>query len=174
VVRSPAKCHANQICKSCDPLPGVILFFPGSGIAQDSRARVRSQPQPVNKKLPSYPPMARAACAQGSVAVLVEIDTTGKVTATDVLYGHPLLRRVAGDSAHEWTFDGSEEELGQRREVIRFSFRILPFEVSEKKLKPIWRTPTDVEIRVHPSEPSCDDCSEKRRLELRRGGCPEP
>ena len=151
----------------------VIVFLSANGIAQDSKARLPSQPQPVIKKLPSYPPIARAACAQGSVAVLVEIDTTGKVTATDVLYGHALLRRVAGDSAHDWTFDGSKEELGQRREVIRFSFRIMPFEVSEKNLKPIWKTPTDVEIRVHPSEPSCDDCSEKRRRKLRRGGCPE-
>jgi len=151
---------------------GVILLFAGSGNGQEPKPRLPSQPQPATKKLPSYPPIARAACAQGSVAVLVEIDTTGKVAATDVLYGHPLLRRVAEASAHEWTFDASTEELGQRREVIRFVFQILPFEVPEKKLKPIWTTAMDVEIRVHPLEPSCDDCTEKHRRELRRGGCP--
>jgi Gram-negative bacterial TonB protein C-terminal len=150
---------------------GIVLIFAGSENAQKPLPRL-PQPLPLTKKLPSYPPIARAACAQDSVAVLVDIDSTGKVTATDVVYGHPLLRRVAEASAHEWTFDASKEELGQRREVIRFTFKILPFEVSEKKLKPVWATATDVEIRVHPSEPSCDDCSEKRRRELRRGGCP--
>jgi len=150
----------------------VNLMFTRSGNGQEPKPRLPLQPQPVTKKLPSYPPIARAACAQGSVAVLVEIDTTGKVTATDVLYGHPLLRRVAEASAHEWTFDASKEELGQRREVIRFVFQILPFEVPEKKLKPVWATAMDVQIRVHPSEPSCDDCTEKHRRELRRGGCP--
>jgi TonB family protein len=150
-----------------------MLLFVVNGNAQDSTTRLPSQPQSVTNKLPSYPPIARAACVQGTVAVLVQIDPIGKISATDVLYGHPLLRRVASDAAHEWTFDGSKEEFGQRREVIRFSFRILPFEVSEKNLKPIWRTKTEVEIRVHPSEPSCDDCSERRRRELRRGGFPE-
>jgi TonB family protein len=152
---------------------GIVLLFASSGKAQEPISRLPAQPQPVMKKLPPYPPIARAACAQGSVAVLVEIDSNGKVTGTSALYGHALFRRTAEASAHEWTFDASTKELGQRREVIRFVFRILPFDVPEKKLKPVWATSTDVEIRVHPSEPSCDDCSEKRRRELRRGGCPE-
>ena len=104
---------------------GVILLFAGSGNGQEPKPRIPSQPQPVTKKLPSYPPIARAACAQGSVAVLVEIDTTGKVAATDVLYGHPLLRRVAEASAHEWTFDASKEELGEHSDFWLQSLRML-------------------------------------------------
>jgi hypothetical protein len=96
----------------------------------------------------------------------------GKVIEADVLYGHPLLWRTAGDAARGWTFDPAEEGSGLRREVLRFVFRILPFEVPEKKLKAVWSSRTDIEIRAHPSEPSCDDCSEKRRRQLRRGGCP--
>ncbi|PYS69063.1 MAG: hypothetical protein DMF69_18160 [Acidobacteria bacterium] len=150
---------------------GIILLIAGNGKGQESMARLPAQPQPVTKKLPRYPPIARAACVQGSVAVLVDIDSNGKVTGTSLLYGHALLRRSAEASALEWIFGASKEELGQRREVIRFVFQILPFEVPEKKLKPVWSTATDVEIRVHPSEPSCTHCSEKRRRELRRGGC---
>lgn len=116
----------------------VILLLAASANAQEPKPRLPPQPQPITKKLPLYPPIARAACAQGSVAVLVAIDTTGKVTATDVLYGHPLLRRAAEGAAHQWIFDASKEELGQRREVIRFVFQVLPFEVPEKKLKPVW------------------------------------
>jgi hypothetical protein len=106
-----------------------------------------------------------------SVALLVEIDSIGTLTGTNVLYGHALLMRVAEAALREWIF-ASNENLGQRREVIRFVFHVLPFEISAKKLKPVWVAATDVEIRAHPSEPSCDDCSEKRRRELRRGGCP--
>jgi hypothetical protein len=104
--------------------------------------------------------------------VIVDVDTRGKVIEADVLYGHPLLWRAAVDAARGWTFDAAEEGAGVRREVLRFVFRILPFEVPEKKLKAVWSSRTDVEIRAHPSEPSCEDCSEKRRRQLRRGGCP--
>jgi len=151
---------------------GIVLWTISAAVAQSPMPRLRLKPQPVSTKLPTYPPIARAACAQGTVAVLVEIDWKGKVTSTDVLYGHPLLTRIAETTARDWTFDTSKEDLGSRREVIRFLFEIAPFEVSEKELKPIWKTPTDVQIRVHPPEPICDDCSEKRRKELRRGGCP--
>jgi TonB family protein len=125
----------------------------------------------VTTEIPRYPPIARAACIQGAVAVLVNVDSTGKVTATDTLYGHPLLRRSAEVAAQAWTFGSSKDESSARREVIRFVFHILPFETPEKKLKPVWSGNTDVEIKAHPAEPSCDDCSEKRRRQLRHGGC---
>jgi hypothetical protein len=151
---------------------GIVLWTISAAVAQNPMPRLRLKPQPVSTKMPTYPPIARAACAQGAVAVLVEIDWKGKVTSTDVLYGHPLLTPIAETIARDWTFDVSEEGSGLRREVIRFLFEIAPFEVSAIELKPIWKTPTDVQIRVHPSEPSCDDCTEERRNELRKGGCP--
>ena len=151
---------------------GIILLSTIVGIAQSQMTRLPSKPNPVTTKLPAYPSIARAACAQGTVAVLVEVDSNGKVTSSDILYGHPLLARTAEAVAQDWVFGKSSEELGARREVIRFVFQILPFEVSAKKLKPIWMTTTDVQIRAHPPEPICDDCSEKRRRELRHGGCP--
>lgn len=162
----------NKILNRISSLIATVLIVGGASIAQQPTTRPQSQPQAVTRKLPPYPPIARAACAQGSVAVLVDIELNGNVTATDVLYGHTLLRGTAEATARNWTFDVNKKEAGQRREVIRFSFQILPFEVSEKKLKPVWVTATDVEIRVHPLEPSCDHCDENRLRQLRRGGCP--
>ena len=130
------------------------------------------RPQPLTTELPKYPPIARATCTQGAVGVLVNVDSTGNVTATDILYGHPLLRRSAEGAARAWTFDASKDDSSGRREVVRFVFHILSFETPQKKLKALWSSNTDVEIRSHPMEPSCDDCTEKRRRELRRGGCP--
>jgi len=151
---------------------GIMLLSGSSGPALQAPKRLPPRPKPVTAVPPSYPPIARATCAQGTVAVIVDVDSMGKVVETDVLYGHPLLLAAAVTAARGWAFDAAQGTSEWRREVLRFGFRILPFEVSEKKLKPVWGGPNDVEIRVHPLEPSCDDCTEKRRRQLRRGGCP--
>ncbi len=150
----------------------TILTSANAGLTVQGPKRLPSQPQPHTTVLPTYPPIARAACLQGPIAVVVDVDSMGKVVETDALYGHPLLRRAAENAARGWTFEAAEEGSGLRREVLRFVFRILPFEVSEKKLKAVWSSRTEVEIRTHPSEPSCTHCDEKRRRQLRRGGCP--
>lgn len=147
----------------------VLCAIAGRGF--QAPARFPAQPQSVTREIPRYPPIARAACIQGAVAVLVNVDSTGKVTATDTLYGHPLLRRSAEEAASAWTFGSSKDESSVRREVLRFVFHILPFETPAKKLKPVWSGDADVEIKAYPAEPSCDDCSEKRRRQLRHGGC---
>jgi TonB family protein len=147
----------------------VLCAIAGRGFQAPTRFPI--QPQLVTKEIPKYPPIARAACIQGAIAVLVNVDSTGKVTAIDILYGHPLLRRSAEGAARAWTFDSSKDESNARRDFLRFVFHILPFETPEKRLKPVWSGNTDVEIKSHPAEPSCDDCSEKRRRQLRHGGC---
>lgn len=149
----------------------VVILASIASLAFQGPPRFPLRPQPLTTEIPKYPPIARATCTQGAVAVVVDVDKTGKVTATDILYGHPLLRRTAEAAARAWTFDASKDDSSARREVIRFVFHILPFETPEKKLKPILSGNTDVEIRSHPMEPSCDDCSEKRRRQLRHGGC---
>jgi TonB family protein len=151
---------------------GVVVSSMISVLPQNPLPQLPAKPKLVSTMLPKYPAIARAACAQGTVAILVEVDSEGKVKSTDTLYGHPLLKKIAETAAGDWRFEPTAENRGPRREVIRFAFQILPFEVSEKKLRPVWVTETEVQIRVHPFEPSCDDCSEKRRKELRRGGCP--
>src|SRR6185295_3828670 len=133
----------------------VILASIGSAGFQGP-PRFPFRPQPLITEIPKYPPIARATCTQGAVGVLINVDSTGNVTATDILYGHPLLRRSAEAAARAWTFDASKDDPSGRREVVRFVFHILPFETPAKELKPMWFGNTDVEIRSHPMEPSCD------------------
>jgi TonB family protein len=149
----------------------VVVLSSLTSLGFQGLQRFPAKPQPLTTEIPKYPSIARASCTQGAVAVLVTIDSTGKVTTTDILYGPVLLTRSAEEAARAWTFAASKDESGPRREVLRFGFHILPFETPEKKLKPVWLGNTDVEIRVHPAEPSCDDCDEKRRRQLRHGGC---
>ena len=59
---------------------------------------INSKPQPV------YPPIAKAARAQGVVKVQVIVDEEGKVIAAQVVSGHPLLQAAAVKAAREATF----------------------------------------------------------------------
>lgn len=148
---------------------GILLF----GVAfAGPQGDEPNGPAVVSTDLPSYPPLARAACVQGSVGVVVEMGAEGQVIGTDILYGHPLLRSAAEVAAKKWQFAAVNGVVARRRQVLRFTFRILPFEVPDKRLKPSFTRPTDVEIRSHPSEPSCTHCSPRREKELRKGGCP--
>ena len=150
-----------------------ILFAGSYTFAFQGPLRFPPRPKPETRVIPAFPPIARAACIEGTVSVVVDVNSTGRVTNADVLYGHPLLWQTAVEAARNWAYNPESLDVGTRREALRFSFRILPFEVSEKEIKPIWISETEVEIRSYPSEPSCTHCTEKRRRQLRRGGCPK-
>jgi len=53
---------------------------------------------------PDYPPIARAAHAQGTVLVQVLIDYDGKVIAAAIVSGHPLLQAVSVQAARNSVF----------------------------------------------------------------------
>src|SRR5829696_3498097 len=53
---------------------------------------------------PSYPPIARAAHASGTVVVQVLIDENGSVVSAHAVSGHPLLQAVAVGAARQARF----------------------------------------------------------------------
>jgi protein TonB len=53
---------------------------------------------------PAYPPIARAARAEGTVVVRIVIDETGRVISASAVSGHPLLRASAVAAARQWRF----------------------------------------------------------------------
>jgi TonB family protein len=53
---------------------------------------------------PTYPPIARAARASGSVVIQVLIDKEGNVISATAIDGHPLLRAAALDAARRSTY----------------------------------------------------------------------
>jgi TonB family protein len=73
----------------CEPLPGADKV----GKAEINGGGINSKPQPV------YPPIARAARAQGVVKVQVIVDEEGKVIAAQAVSGHPLLQAAAVKAA---------------------------------------------------------------------------
>lgn len=54
----------------------------------------------ISKPAPSYPAIARAARASGTVTVQVLIDETGRVTSARAVSGHPLLQQSAVQAAY--------------------------------------------------------------------------
>lgn len=58
----------------------------------------------VSKPLPAYPPVAKAARAQGTVSVQVVVDEQGRVVSAQAVAGHPLLREAAAAAARQARF----------------------------------------------------------------------
>jgi TonB family protein len=75
--------------EKCKPLPGDVKIENG---------------QVISKPQPAYPPIAKAARAQGSVRVLLIVDEEGKVVAAQAVGGHPLLQLAAVKAAREARF----------------------------------------------------------------------
>ncbi len=58
----------------------------------------------VRRVQPQYPPIAKAAGAQGPVTVQVLIDEQGNVTTARAVSGHPLLQDSSVTAARQWVF----------------------------------------------------------------------
>ena len=58
----------------------------------------------VDRPLPAYPPIARAAHVEGTVRVQIQIDPAGHVVQQTVLSGPAMLVGAATDALAEWTF----------------------------------------------------------------------
>jgi TonB family protein len=79
---------------------GVCLM--DCGDAKGSEAGENGQAIELPK--PSYPPIARAAHAQGTVEVKVLVDTDGNVIAAAAISGHPLLQAASVSAARQARF----------------------------------------------------------------------
>jgi TonB family protein len=58
----------------------------------------------IKKVQPTYPPVAKAAGAQGPVSVGIVINEAGDVESAKAVAGHPLLQQAAVDAAKGWRF----------------------------------------------------------------------
>ena len=58
----------------------------------------------VKKVPPTYPPIAKAAGAEGPVSVQIVVSESGAVESAKAVSGHPLLQAAAVAAAKEWQF----------------------------------------------------------------------
>ncbi len=78
---------------------GAKLIRVSGGVLQGSAIR---------KVQPTYPPIAKAARAQGAVQVQVVISEKGNVIGAKAVSGHPLLKDVSVSAARQWKFKPTE------------------------------------------------------------------
>jgi protein TonB len=100
----------------------AFLSLQPRGNGQGNSARPKPTPQPtpskpktivsggvlngraISKPQPSYPPIAKAAKASGTVTVQVLVSEEGNVISARAVSGHPLLRQAALDAAYQAKF----------------------------------------------------------------------
>ncbi|HEX8160250.1 MAG TPA: energy transducer TonB [Pyrinomonadaceae bacterium] len=100
---------------------GEAVIVKGGGGEQPTRTAVLTGAAPSNviyggglsgkairKVQPSYPPIARAAGAQGEVTVEVVVSEDGGIESAKAVSGHPLLQQAAVDAARQWQFSPTQ------------------------------------------------------------------
>jgi TonB family protein len=103
-------------------LLGAAVVVPVAG--QERHASHFDGPKPAQSVVPDYPPIAVAACVQGTASIVVELDQDGRVTGTDFISGSPLFEEAAVEASRRWRFE-SGATPGRRRQVLQFSFGIV-------------------------------------------------
>ena len=80
----------------------------------------------IKKVNPVYPPIAKAAKAEGPVQVAVTVNEAGEVTVANAVSGHPLLREAAADAARHWAFKPTAQtsQAGKVSGVLTFNFAL--------------------------------------------------
>jgi protein TonB len=64
-------------------------------------------PRLIYSVLPIYPTVAKGAGIEGDVVVDTSIDKTGRVIATKIVSGPPMLRQAAIDALRQWKYEPS-------------------------------------------------------------------
>ena len=99
------------------PGTGTVVTAPPVKIADEPPPPPEEKPKPrapisggvlngkaISLPKPSYPPIARAAHASGTVVVQVTIDENGSVISASAVSGHPLLTQAAVNAARQARF----------------------------------------------------------------------
>jgi len=98
------------------------LAVPSRLFAQDPSAPApadAAKRKVKSKVVPVYPPLARQLGINGKVKIEVTISADGKVTATKIVGGSPVLVDSAIEALKKWRFEPAPKDTN---EVIEFEF----------------------------------------------------
>jgi protein TonB len=95
---------SNMISQSLSTAPPQASSLPAPVAPAPPKGGQLQQPKLLSSVAAVYPPPARAKGVQGDVTIDALIDVNGKVSATNVLTGNPLLQRAAVDSLRLWKY----------------------------------------------------------------------
>jgi TonB family protein len=110
----------------------------GEAKSKGGRARKweaqRQEALPVHSSavMPQYPPIAKAARAEGSVTIEVKVDGAGRVSSATAMSGHPLLQQAAVAAAKRWEFN-PDANTGTRVARLFFMFETIPVDCKKRQ-----------------------------------------
>src|SRR4051794_22617117 len=104
---------------------------------------------------PKYPPLARQAQIQGTVAVQVQLDASGSVQHLHIIQGHPVLTDGLFDSLEKWQFSCPSAQCATRF-TVTFQF-VLAGQRGEPQPVITLDLPSRVLITAHPPILISDD-----------------
>ena len=94
---SPSRCGCGESYAESEPATGAAVSkAPISGGVLNGRA--------ISLPQPSYPPIARAARASGTVLVQIVVNERGCIQTARAVSGHPLLQAAAVQAARQACF----------------------------------------------------------------------
>jgi len=113
----------NSIKRTCFLFVLLLVAFTVTNAQNNESKNNEQQPAVIKAVAPKqYPPIAVAAKAEGKVIIEVNINSSGKVSSTNVISGHPLLKAVAVEAAKRWLFVSHTQK--ERVVNITFSFKV--------------------------------------------------
>jgi TonB family protein len=103
---------------------GLLLLLGTSAILAPKALSQESVVDSVKRKVksktvPEYPALAKQMNVTGKVKIEATISPDGRVTATKVVGGSPLLVNAASDALKKWRFETAAKETS---EIIEFDF----------------------------------------------------
>jgi hypothetical protein len=101
--------------------PQDVVFVMNTATLCSGQESSAPMPTIVQSFTPPYPAVANAVRAMGRVRVNLEIDSSGKVTTSVAMMGHPLLRKAAEIAAGKFVFAVSDNP-SPRRTTLDFIF----------------------------------------------------
>jgi periplasmic protein TonB len=104
VLSSDANASPNIIGQSLSSVTPQASALPAPAVPAPRKGGELQQPKLLSSTAAVYPPLARAQGVQGDVTIDALIDANGKVSATNVLSGNPLLQKAAVDSLRLWKY----------------------------------------------------------------------
>jgi TonB family protein len=110
------KSPKDEFAEPPPPPPPAPLQVPKDAITVSGGVL---QASGIKKVEPVYPPIAKAAKADGEVRVQVIVSEEGKVIEAAIIDGHPLLRDAALQAARQWEFS-PKEISGKPVKVVGF------------------------------------------------------
>jgi TonB family protein len=95
------------------------MSLPRKTFGQDAPTAEVAKRKIKSKVVPALPPLARETGITGKVRIEATISAEGKVTATKVVGGSPVLADAAIEALKKWRFEPAPKET---TEIIEFVF----------------------------------------------------